>query len=206
MYFVKARRLLKWLYPSALVWDIKGDAVPTVYLTFDDGPHPVATPFVLDQLKQFNLKATFFCIGKNVIEYPHIYQRILDEGHAVGNHTHRHLNGWKVPATQYLESVHEAARYINSKCFRPPYGRITGREARALTELGYKIYMWDVLSADFDTKITPEQCWQNVALYLQPGAILVFHDSAKAWERMQYALPRTLEFCTQRGWKLGILA
>jgi len=198
--------MLKWLYPSSLTWDIKGDTVPSVYLTFDDGPHPVATPFVLDQLKQSGVKATFFCIGKNVIEYPDIYQRILDEGHAVGNHTHNHLNGWKVPAMQYLENVHEAARYIDSKCFRPPYGRITGREARVLRELGYKIYLWDVLSADFDTAISPEKCWQNVALYLRPGSILVFHDSAKAWDRMQYALPRTLEFCAQKKWQFKTLA
>lgn len=171
-----------------------------VYLTFDDGPHPEATPFVLDQLQRYNAKATFFCIGKNVVEHPDIYQRILEEGHTTGNHTHNHLNGWKTGTDKYLENIFEARKYIDSPLFRPPYGRITPFQIKQVKQRipGAKIIMWDVLSADFDTEITGETCVQNVVFKLQPGSIIVFHDSTKAWDRLSYALPRVLEFCKKQ--------
>ncbi len=180
-----------------------------LYLTFDDGPHPVATPFVLDQLRQYQAKGTFFCIGKNVEAYPGIYRQILDEGHAVGNHTQQHLNGWKTPNDVYLADIAHAARQIDSVLFRPPYGRITRFQARMIRQMGLSpgvtaaepvsIIMWDVLSADFDTGLLPEDCVKNVIGNARPGSIIVFHDSEKAWPRLQYALPRVLKYFSREG-------
>jgi len=195
-YFTKTPAFLKSLYKSC-IWNFSPD-VPTVYLTFDDGPHPKATPFVLEQLKKYNAKATFFCIGKNVVEHPEIYQQVLLDGHAVGNHTHNHLNGWKTGTDAYLTNIKEAAKYIRSNLFRPPYGRISPFQIKQLKD-AYKIIMWDILSADFDTSISGEDCLQNVVFKLQPGSIVVFHDSEKAWDRLNYALPRVLEHCARKG-------
>lgn len=195
-YFTKTPAFLKSLYKSC-IWNFSPD-VPTVYLTFDDGPHPKATPFVLEQLKKYNARATFFCIGKNVVEHPEIYQQILLDGHAVGNHTHNHLNGWKTGTETYLANIKEAAKYIRSNLFRPPYGRISPFQIKQLKD-DHKIIMWDILSADFDTSINGEACLQNVVFKLQPGSIVVFHDSEKAWDRMSYALPRVLEHCARKG-------
>lgn len=195
-YFTKTPAFLKSLYKSC-IWNFSPD-VPTVYLTFDDGPHPKATPFVLEQLKKYNAKATFFCIGKNVVEHPEIYQQILLDGHAVGNHTHNHVNGWKTGTETYLTNIKEAAKYIRSNLFRPPYGRISPFQIKQLKD-DYKIIMWDILSADFDTSINGEACLQNVVFKLQPGSIVVFHDSEKAWDRLSYALPRVLEHCARKG-------
>ncbi len=183
---------------SSMVWH-----VPTkekeLYLTFDDGPHETATVFVLDQLKQYNAKATFFCIGKNVLAHPEIYERILNEGHATGNHTFDHTNGWQAKNDEYIHSVSEASKYIHSNLFRPPYGKISPFVSKLLRkELAYKIIMWDVLSADFDETLAPEKCAENVLLYSKPGSIIVFHDSTKAWERMSYALPKVLKYFTEQ--------
>jgi peptidoglycan/xylan/chitin deacetylase (PgdA/CDA1 family) len=184
---------------SSIIWKINTKE-KELYLTFDDGPHETATPFVLDQLKQYNAKATFFCVGKNVQAYPEIYQRILDEGHAVGNHTFNHLNGWKTKNELYLNNVAEAAKYIDTKLFRPPYGKISPFVAKMLrTKLKYKIVMWHVLSGDFDEKLSPQNCLKNVLLYSKPGSIIVFHDSSKAWSRMGYALPKILDYYYKTG-------
>jgi peptidoglycan-N-acetylglucosamine deacetylase len=193
------------LYPDYL-W-----RMPTgekkIYLTFDDGPHPEATLFALDQLKKNRAKATFFCIGKNVVEYPDIYKRILLEGHAAGNHTHNHLNGWKCKDAAYFENIVTANRYVDSRLFRPPYGRITRFQAKyAREKLGLKIVMWSVLSGDFDVNNTPEKCWKNVKKYTQNGSIIVFHDSSKALERMAFALPKALEYFTEMGYIFEKLA
>jgi peptidoglycan-N-acetylglucosamine deacetylase len=203
MYLVKAHCLLKKLYPEDLVW--KRDATDTVYITFDDGPHPFATPFVLGQLKKYNAKATFFCIGKNVTTHPQIYQQTINDGHKVGNHTHTHANGWKVNTKKYLEDFATAQQLINSHLFRPPYGKIRRKQAQHIQNLGFEIVMWDVLCGDFDTKLSPEKCWENIALNIEPGSIIVFHDSSKAWDRMSYALPRTLAFCKAKNWKMETL-
>ena len=174
-----------------------------LYLTFDDGPHPVATPFVLDLLQQYNAKASFFCIGKNVRQYPALYQRILDEGHAVGNHTAQHVNGWKTDDEKYIADVQEAATVINSKLFRPPYGRIRQSQARKLP--GYKIIMWDVLSADFDTSLEGEDCFRIVTKKAGAGSIIVFHDSEKALPRLQYALPLAMAYWQEAGYHFSKL-
>lgn len=200
-YRVKIPWILKKIMPAKLIWNMPANE-PCIYLTFDDGPHPTATPFVLQQLDEYDAKATFFCIGKNVTEHPEIYRDIISKGHTIGNHTQNHLNGWKTGKEAYLQNVAEASEHINSKLFRPPYGRITRAQTR---ELDYDIYMWDVLSADFDTTISPQQCLDNVLNNICPGSIVVFHDSTKAWDRMSYALPHVLKHCRDNDWQLKAL-
>jgi peptidoglycan/xylan/chitin deacetylase (PgdA/CDA1 family) len=203
-YPVRTPAWFRWIYPS-LEW--KGKAAnKTIYLTFDDGPHPTATPFVLDLLKQHQIKATFFCIGKNVQRYPEIYQRILAEGHQTGNHTQDHRNGWKTSQQDYLENIFIATQYIDASLFRPPYGRITKAQIKAVEQqFAFRIIMWDVLSGDFDPKLQPEQCWHQVKKAVRPGSIIVFHDSEKAWPRMQYALPKTIEHFLGQGYQFGLV-
>ncbi|MEO5594017.1 MAG: polysaccharide deacetylase family protein [Chitinophagaceae bacterium] len=199
LYLVKTPWWMKkWLYPGYL-WSMPRQQ-KKIYLSFDDGPHPVATEFVLDALKKYNAKATFFCIGKNVAAHPGIYKRILSDGHATGNHTHDHVNGWKTNDKLYFENIAKAAKYIDTDLFRPPYGRITRFQARQAAEkLGFTIVMWSVLSGDFDTTITPQKCWGNVKRTAGNGSIIVFHDSEKAMERMTYALTEALEYFSKMG-------
>jgi peptidoglycan/xylan/chitin deacetylase (PgdA/CDA1 family) len=203
MYLTTAPWLLRKLFPSHLVWDIPNDS-KKIYLTFDDGPHPVATPFVLDCLKEYNAKATFFCIGKNVEDYPEVYKRILDEGHRVGNHTHNHLSGKKTGDKEYFDDIVNAAQIIDSSLFRPPYGEITAFQANSL-QAKFKIIMWTVLSADFDIKITGEKCLQNVVKNTKTGSIIVFHDSEKAFKRLEYALPKALQQFSEKGYVMEAL-
>lgn len=190
------------MFPKNLTWEIPAKE-KTIYLTFDDGPHPVATPFVLDELKKYNAKATFFCIGKNVAAYPHIYKRILIEGHRVGNHTHNHLNGRKTDNKVWLDNVKEAAKWIDSDLVRPPYGKIRAFQAKLLREANppYMIIMWNVLSADFDRSITPEKCFSHVKKKTNPGSIIVFHDSEKAFPNMRFALTESLKFFSAEGYR-----
>lgn len=201
-YFIKTPWWLKKIYPDRL-WHINTNE-KILYLTFDDGPHPVATPFVLDVLKRFNAEATFFCIGKNVIEYPVIYKRILDEGHAIGNHTQDHLNGWKTDTAVYLAGVTNASEHIHSNLFRPPYGRIKSSQSKgirkAMSNESSKIVMWDVLSGDFDNSLSKEKCLDNVITKTKPGSILVFHDSEKAFTTLSYVLPEYLKFFSENGY------
>jgi peptidoglycan/xylan/chitin deacetylase (PgdA/CDA1 family) len=205
-YFVKTPWWLKKLYPSC-VWDIPVKE-KILYLTFDDGPHPEVTPFVLDQLQQYNAKATFFCIGKNVAAHPEIYRRVLDEGHRTGNHTNNHLNGWKVTDELYLQNILTAGKYIDSNLFRPPYGRITRFQVKLLTGIrnspannNFSIIMWDVLSGDFDVALSGETCSINVIKQAQPGSVVVFHDSEKAFPRLKEALPKTLQYFSEKGYR-----
>lgn len=207
-YFVKTPWWLKKIYPS-YTWDIKTKE-KVIYLTFDDGPHELATPFVLDELKKYNAKASFFCIGKNVTAQPSLYNRILEEGHTTGNHTYSHLNGWETNDENYLADVAEAVKYIDSTLFRPPYGRIRKFQARniskAIKDPEAKIVMWDVLSGDFDDRITRDQCLQNVILNAKKGSIIVFHDSKKAFPLLAFCLPRVLEFYSGKGFRFeGLL-
>ena len=205
MYLIKTPWWLRALYPS-LAWRIK-EPGKTVYLTFDDGPHETATEFVLDQLKQFNAKATFFCIGKNVESYPEVYQRILNDGHSVGNHTYNHINAWKVRDDVYMEEINKASTFIRSNLFRPPYGRIKRSQIKKLQSPDFSLQtiMWDVLSGDFDINVTPEACLGYVLYHTKPGSIIVFHDSTKAWERLQYALPKVLEHFSKKGYEFKAL-
>jgi peptidoglycan/xylan/chitin deacetylase (PgdA/CDA1 family) len=206
-YFIKTPWWMKKIYP-AYVWDV--DTKENIlYLTFDDGPHPVATPFVLDELARYNAKATFFCIGKNVVEYPSIYRRILDEGHAVGNHTHNHLNGWKTNDSKYFQDIAEAALHIDSNMFRPPYGRIKTFHAknmqRVMKKPDARIIMWTVLSGDFDLQVSKEECLQHVILNATKGSIVVFHDSEKAFPKLEYSLPLVLKHFSSAGFRFETL-
>lgn len=176
-----------------------------LYLTFDDGPIPEVTPWVLETLSQYAGKATFFCIGDNVRKHPAIYQRIREEGHAVGNHTFNHLNGWKTSRDAYLENVGKCAELVDSSLFRPPYGRIRRKQAQRLVAADnrYRIIMWDVLSGDFDTGLSPEKCLRNVLKHTENGSIVVFHDSLKAERRLRYVLPRALQYWQEKEFKLN---
>ena len=186
-----------------MVWRVPAEREKVIYLSFDDGPHPVATPFVLDELKKYGARATFFCIGKNVQQLPHIYRRILVDGHRVGNHTHDHLNGWKTDDKRYLENIRDAAKLIDSDLFRPPYGKIGLFQSSLLRKppFGYKIVMWEVLSGDFDRGMTPQRCGRNVIRYARPGSIVVFHDSEKAFGCVREALPAVLKHFSELGYR-----
>jgi len=200
-YLTYAPWWLQKIYPQC-IWQMP-TAEKVVYLTFDDGPHPEATPFVLEQLKQFGAKACFFCIGKNVAAHPEIFKAVLADGHRVGNHTMYHANGWKTENDVYAAEVTKAASLIDSNLFRPPYGRIKKAQIKALTSepQPYKIIMWSILSGDFDTAIDGEKCFQNIIRRIKPGSIIVFHDSAKALPRLQYALPKLLQWVVENGYR-----
>jgi peptidoglycan/xylan/chitin deacetylase (PgdA/CDA1 family) len=206
MYFIKTPFWLRLIYRSCIWRKPNQDRV--LYLSFDDGPHPEATPFVLEQLSNFNAKASFFCIGKNVQLYPEIYAAILAADHVVGNHTQNHINGWKNTTENYMADIQEATKVIHSNLFRPPYGRISFSQIKALRldpNLPQQIVMWDVLSGDFDTTITGEQCANNVIQHAGPGSIVVFHDSAKAMDRLRIALPKVLTHFSKLGYQFKAL-
>jgi peptidoglycan-N-acetylglucosamine deacetylase len=200
-YFVKTPWWLQQLYKSC-IWQMPTQQ-KTIYLTFDDGPHPQATNFVLQQLQQYKALATFFCIGKNVIEQQAIYKQILLANHAVGNHTHNHLNGFKTANKVYMQNIATAKQYIDSNLFRPPYGRITIFQLKLLKASLYRLkpIMWTVLSGDFDRGLSPEKCLQNVIKNTKSGSIVVFHDSEKAFEKLQYVLPKVLAHFTAKGYR-----
>jgi peptidoglycan/xylan/chitin deacetylase (PgdA/CDA1 family) len=197
-YPIKTPWWLKKLYPSLDWQPFSATERKVLYLTFDDGPHPEATPFVLEQLRKYAARGTFFCIGKNVQQYPKIYRQILEDGHRVGNHTQNHISGWKASDRNYLEDIRDAARYIDSDLFRPPYGRITRFQSALLQNapLNYHIIMWDILSGDFDTSLSGAKCARNVISHARDRSLVVFHDSEKAFPRLKEALPAVLEhFC-----------
>ena len=203
-YWVKSKRWMKLLFPNH-VWNIK-TSEKKVFLTFDDGPSPEVTPWVLELLKKHNAKATFFCIGDNIQKHPTIFNQILTEQHAIGNHTFNHLNGWKTTTERYIENVTLCESEIikqqetNKTLFRPPYGKIKPSQSRILRKMGFKIIMWDIISYDFDTAMSKEKCLENVLKHLENGSIIVFHDSEKAWNNLKYALPRTLHFLKEKGY------
>jgi peptidoglycan/xylan/chitin deacetylase (PgdA/CDA1 family) len=198
-YFVKTPAIFKSIFRN-WIWSFTKNE-KTIYLTFDDGPTPEVTPWVLNQLDKYRAKATFFCIGKNITKHREIFQEILKNEHAVGNHSNNHLNGWKTPADVYLENCKEALKNKghNSTLFRPPYGKLTLRQSKRLRDQGYQIIMWDVLSADFDTRISKEKCLQYVLKNTRKGSIVVFHDSIKAAEKLKFVLPKVLDHFEGKG-------
>jgi len=196
-YLVKTPALLKWFYPG-LTWH-KSRAERTIYLTFDDGPIPEVTPFVLETLAKFQAKATFFCIGDNVQKHPDIFEAVKAGGHAIGNHTFNHLRGWNTADELYLENVEKCNKLVKSVLFRPPYGRAKKSQLNVLKK-SYEVVMWDILSGDFDPDISAEKCYQNVAGKSSNGSIVVLHDSLKAWPRLQYALPKALQYWQDKGY------
>ena len=199
---------LKIAFPKR-IWNIQTDQ-KEIYLTFDDGPTPEITDWTLKQLKKHQAKATFFCIGKNVIQYPEIFKRCLNEGHTIGNHLYEHENGWKTSTTDYINSVKKTNKLflkydVKTNLLRPPYGRISQQQAIQLTDNDYRLIMWDVLSKDYDKNSTPEKCLNNSVKDLQKGSIVVFHDSIKASTNMQYALPKLLEKFSKEGFTFKAL-
>lgn len=206
-YWIKTNRIIKKLF-SDFIWDIP-NSENKIYLTFDDGPTPQITEWVLNQLEQYNAKATFFCIGKNIEQHPEIFKKLIENGHAIGNHTYNHLNGWKTNTNEYIENSVQCSVISNpfsnnkqqttdNQLFRPPYGKIKAAQAKELRQKGYKIIMWDVLSADFDQSITKEKCLDNVVSNTQSGSIIVFHDSVKAFKNLEYVLPRVLQHLAKK--------
>lgn len=196
MVIVNPPKFVKALY-SQLTWELPNNQ-NYIYLTFDDGPTPKITNWILDTLKSFGIKASFFCLGKNVMKYPAIFERILEEEHTIGNHSFSHLNGWKSKNEAYFGDFEKCQELIQSKFIRPPYGRITRSQAKYLNQF-YKIIMWNVLSGDYDKKITPEKCLSNVMNNTQSGSIIVFHDSLKAEQNLKYTLPKSIESLLKKG-------
>ena len=204
-YLAKTPNVISTLFRNQ-VWSFSKEE-KNIYLTFDDGPTPKITEWVLDTLKQYNAQATFFCIGKNIEQNPAILKKIIDNGHAIGNHTYEHLNGWKSKKKDYLNSVLKTEKIISKfvqtpskKLFRPPYGRIRITQTNELSKNNYKVIMWSVLSGDFDHAISNEKCLLNVINNSNNGDIIVFHDSEKAFEKLQVVLPKTLEFLSEKGY------
>jgi peptidoglycan/xylan/chitin deacetylase (PgdA/CDA1 family) len=203
-------KFFKRLFPN-LIWDLPTKE-KVIYLTFDDGPTPEITEWTLNTLKQYNAKATFFCIGKNVKDHPIIFSKLVSDGHGIGNHTYNHLKGWKNTTEAYLKNIAKTRSVFQSllpkgeknttqdKFFRPPYGQIKPKQIKALSLLGYKIIMWSVLSVDWDKNVTKEKCAENVINNATSGSIIVFHDSIKASKNMQYALPKVLDYYSKKGY------
>jgi peptidoglycan/xylan/chitin deacetylase (PgdA/CDA1 family) len=203
MALVRIPGILKKIYPG-LTWNIPGgDRV--LHLTFDDGPTPEITDRVLKILAPSNARATFFCIGRNAERHPEILRRIIDAGHAVGNHTYSHLKGWYTPDREYYEDIELASQFVPSHLYRPAYGMITPAQIRYLKQR-FHIVLWDVMSYDFDPSTSNEKCFSNVTRYAGPGSIIVFHDSVKASENLLYALPRVLEYFGGKGFKFEAIS
>jgi peptidoglycan/xylan/chitin deacetylase (PgdA/CDA1 family) len=211
-YFPKTPSIVMRFF-ATYIWRFSLDA-KEIYLTFDDGPTPEITDFVLDELKKYNAKASFFCLGKNIENHPDIFKRILLDKHTIGNHTQQHLNGWKTKKTPYIDNVTACERAISNtlkdieasktqcpqtKLFSPPYGKIKRSQAKKLNRKGYKIIMWDVLSADFDATISNKKCLQNVLENTKNGSIIVLHDSLKASEKVRFVLPKVLKEFSNKG-------
>lgn len=189
-------------YLNKFLWRVESS--DKIYLTFDDGPTPEITIKVLDILDKYNIKSTFFCLGRNVDKYKSIYNEIIKRGHGVGNHSYSHLNGWKTKLDEYLNDVSLATENIKTNLFRPPYGKIRPRQLKAVSEK-YKVVMWDVLSGDYSPRINKDTCYNNVVKTAKEGSIIVFHDSIKASENLFYALPKSIEYFLKKGFKFDVL-
>jgi peptidoglycan/xylan/chitin deacetylase (PgdA/CDA1 family) len=198
MYLTRTPKLIQSLFPN-FVWHLP-TTEKVIYLTFDDGPIPEVTPWVLDELATYNAKATFFCVGDNVRKHNHIFEAILEAGHAVGNHTYHHMDGWQTDNIAYFHNIRHCAHLVKSNLFRPPYGRLKPKQAQFL-QRHYQIVMWDVLSGDFDVQLSKEKCLENIISGVSGGSIIVLHDSQKARERLDYVLPRTLKYFSEHGYR-----
>lgn len=202
MFIAKTPIFLQFLMPS-FTWKVR-TRHKKLFLTFDDGPIPEVTPWVLDTLAEYNAKATFFCVGDNVRKHPEVFNRILQEGHAVGNHTFNHLNGWKTTTREYLDNVALCDELMQTELFRPPYGKLTWSQSAAMKKT-HRIVMWDVLSGDFSPKLTPEKCLQFVKNHAGPGSVVVMHDSLKAEQTLRQLLPQSLAFFAAQGYQFESL-
>jgi peptidoglycan/xylan/chitin deacetylase (PgdA/CDA1 family) len=200
---IKVPTLIKKIFYNQ-IWDIPNNE-NKIYLTFDDGPTPNVTEWVLELLEKEKIKATFFCIGNNIEKHPEIFNLIIEKGHSIGNHTFNHLQGWKTTTKQYIENVELNATEIFKlnaeycKLFRPPYGKIKPSQSKLLRKKGFKIIMWDVLSKDYDANCSPEKCLENVVKNTKKGSIIVFHDSIKAQNNLKYVLPKAIKVLKNKG-------
>jgi len=203
MYLIKTPEFIRKTFPG-FIWQmpIKNiqEEEKSLYLTFDDGPVEEVTPFVIDTLDQYKAKATFFCVGENIEENPSIFKQLKQKGHSIGSHSHNHLSGWTTENNHYFKNIDKAAALSSSSLFRPPYGRIKPSQARRIQE-NYQIIMWDVLSGDFDPKVSAQQCYQNVVSNAQDGSIVVFHDSQKSYKVLKEVLPKVLDHFSTLGYQ-----
>jgi peptidoglycan/xylan/chitin deacetylase (PgdA/CDA1 family) len=192
------------------VWSLPSTE-KVIYLTFDDGPIPDVTEFVLDQLNLFNAKATFFCVGENIKKHPSIFKKIVENGHSYGNHTYNHIKGWSHSDEYYFENIAKfenelkLQNYQPSTIFRPPYGRIKNSQGKILLKK-YKIIMWNLLTCDYDKNLKPELCLKNTIKNTKSGAIIVFHDSLKAEHNLRYVLPLYLEYLKKEGYNFKTIS
>jgi peptidoglycan/xylan/chitin deacetylase (PgdA/CDA1 family) len=200
---VKTPSLLKFLFPK-IRWSYPA-VENCLYLTFDDGPHPEITDFVLDELKKYEAKATFFCIGRNVEKHPELYRRILEEGHRVGNHTFDHLNGYKTNNPDYFENIALCEQRVHSNLFRPPYGKLRYSQYLHLRKK-YQVVLWDVLTYDFDAGTGKEKCLANVLDHAGKGSVVLFHDSEKAKENLYFTLPKVLKHYSIQGMRFSAIS
>ncbi|MCX6011959.1 MAG: polysaccharide deacetylase family protein [Chloroflexi bacterium] len=199
MYICKIPYPLKGLFPKNVIWNFDFKE-PILYLTFDDGPNPSTTSYILGLLNKNRIKATFFCTGKNIENHPELFQQIKDSGHSTGNHTFSHISGWQTPLKEYTDDFKHCETLCKTSLFRPPYGRITPSQAKEIGKT-HKIIMWTVLTGDFDPGKTPEKCLATAKKYIKNGSIIVFHDSEKARQRMLYALPRFIDYSLENGFR-----
>jgi len=205
MYLHRIPKIARRLLPSGL-WEMEVDEMqPAIYITFDDGPLPEITSFVLEELKKYEAQATFFCLGENVEKFPDVYKRIIAEGHSVGNHTYNHPKIKEVSSEQYLANVYKAEESIESNLFRPPYGRLNKKIGNQLIKEGFQIVYWSYLTGDFDLKLNEKECLEKLIFEAEPGDIIVFHDNEKSFPRMRYVLPRFLNYAQKKSWAMKSL-
>ena len=195
---IKTPTLIQFFFPS-LLWSKKRDK-KILYLTFDDGPYNMLSPFILDELKKYKAKATFFYLGSKAEKYPQLIKRCKDENHKIGNHTYSHPNGWKTKNSRYYQDIEKANKLLNSNLFRPPYGRIKPSQINHLKKY-YKIIMWDILSWDFDKKTSPEECYNNIINNTKSGSIIVLHENEKSAKTVKEVLPKILSYFSLQGFK-----
>jgi peptidoglycan-N-acetylglucosamine deacetylase len=202
MFLHKTNLFLQSFFPPGSIWQLP-EKEKTIYLTFDDGPVPHITEWVLDLLAEHQIEVTFFCVGDNIRKHPLIFEKILRQNHTIANHTHNHLNGWKTPLADYLKNTHLCQVQLQQPpgWFRPPYGRITRQQAQALQAEGYQMVMWDVLSGDFEKSVSPQKCLAKTVQYTRNGSLVLFHDSRKAEKNLRFALPRYIAYCLDKGFR-----
>ena len=199
LYLHRIPQFFHWIYPN-IIWRIPSSS-KTIYLTFDDGPSPYITHFVLKELSKHQAKATFFCLGKNIEQHPETFKNIVEQNHTIGNHSYSHLNGWTSDKQTYSEDINKCEKLISpsKKLFRPPYGRIKKNQINLLKS-DYKIILWNYMVGDFDKRLSKEKCWERAKSNIKNGDIVVFHDNEKSFETLQYVLPRVLNHFTDKGY------